>query len=296
MLLRLLSCRLTRVRVALRVAIEARSGDLTTTTDALLRPAGRLMTLTSAQPVFTPDETVRVELRTWKPDVWATCDLLWQGAWIWSQRVQTKQGRITLDLGLLDPARYDLQCSPHAIDPGEAWATLPLFVDTRAPMEVLSEAIEAGGHIHPSGTKFDGDSVTARTRDYLASHLRREVVKPHVLLSTRDHDLRLQREERKSTQRWLLGAMSFLVLIVLAFMADILIAHNLETRERMRAFALEGIDDGTFDPDADYLNLQGLAHRKSMLRTRGTLVVLVLFGTVTLNALGILAALYLSGG
>ena len=64
----------------------------------------------------------------------------------------------------------------------------------------------------------------------------------------------------------------------------------------MRAFAVEDLLEGSFDPDEDFLNLRELAHKKSMLRTRGMLLVFVLVGTLALNAAGILAALYLARG
>jgi len=122
------------------------------------------------------------------------------------------------------------------------------------------------------------------------------VVKPHVLASTRQSDLQLEKEERQERQGWLLLAMGIVALVVLLFVADILISHSLATRERMRAFAVEDLLDGTFDPDEDFLNLRELAHKKSMLRTRGMLLVFILVGTLTLNAAGILAALYLARG
>jgi hypothetical protein len=64
----------------------------------------------------------------------------------------------------------------------------------------------------------------------------------------------------------------------------------------MRAFAVDDLLEGDFDPDEDLLSLRELAHKKSMLRTRGTLLVFILLGTLFLNAAGILAALYLTRG
>ena len=115
-----------------------------------------------------------------------------------------------------------------------------------------------------------------------------------MLVSTRESDVRAQKETRDRNQGGLLLAMAALVLVVLLFIADLLIGHSLDTRDRMRAFAMESIEDGTFDPDHDFLNLQELAARKSMLKTRGMLLVFILLGTVALNAAGILAVLQLS--
>ncbi len=141
---------------------------------------------------------------------------------------------------------------------------------------------------------FDREAPTARALDFLAALLRSEVVKPHVLAATRQSDLQLEKETRHTTQGWLLLTMGIVALVVLLFVADILISHSLATRERMRAFAVEDLIEGTFDPDEDFLNLRELAHKKSMLRTRGMLLVFVLVGTIALNAAGILAALYLT--
>jgi hypothetical protein len=279
---------------SLRIEVVAEAGGETTRTDALLRPRGRLLMLEAEKPVFRPGEPVVVQLRSWKRAATVVCDLLWEGAWIWSRSVTTVEGQASIVLGVLGPSRYDLQCSPHPIDPGEAWASVPIWVDERPPLDVLARAIEAGGHIHPSGTSFTAKPVGARTLAYLSSHLRRLVEPPHVLVSTRESDLRAQKETRDRAQGWLLLAMAALVLVVLLFIADLLIGHSLDTRDRMRAFAMESMEDDTFDPDHDFLNLQELAARKSMLKTRGMLLAFILLGTVALNAAGILAVLQLS--
>jgi hypothetical protein len=279
---------------SLRIKVEASAGGETTRTDALLRPRGRLLILETEKPVFRPGEAIDVRLRSWKPVAPVVCDLLWEGAWIWSRPVTTAEGLATIALGTLEPSRYDLQCSPHAIDPGEAWASVPIWVDERPPLSVLAGAIEAGGHIHPSGAKFSTEPVGRRTLAYLASHLRSTVERPHVLVSTRESDLRAQKETRARAQFWLLLAMAAVVLIVLLFVADLLISHSLDTRDRMRAFAMDSLEDGTFDPDHDHLNLRELGQRQSMLKTRGMLLVFILLGTITLNAAGILAVLQLS--
>jgi hypothetical protein len=280
----------------LRIDIEVRVGDELTKTDELLRPRGRLLTLVTERPVTPVNERVRLTLKSWRPEVEATCDLLWQGAWVWSEQVTTKKGRATIDLGLLESGRYDLQCSPHSIDPGETWASVPIFVDDRPALEVLEQAIEEGGHVHPDSMGFDAKAPTERALDFLAALLRADVVKPHVLASTRQADLQLEKETRQTTQGWLLLAMAIVALVVLLFVADLLIGHSLATRERMRAFAVDDLLEGDFDPDEDLLSLRELAHKKSMLRTRGTLLVFILLGTLFLNAAGILAALYLTRG
>ncbi len=279
---------------SLRIAIEVRAGESLTKTDELIRPRGRLLTLDPDRPVTPAGEPARLTLRSWRPEIVATCDLLWQGAWIWSEQVKTKEGLAAINLGVLDPGRYDLQCSPHPIDPGETWASVPVFVDDRAPLEVLSSAIEEGGHVHPESMGFDPEAPSERSLDFLLALLRSEVVKPHVLISTRQSDLRAEKEERQGLQGWLLLAMGIVALVVILFVADILISHSLATRERMRAFAIEDLDDGPFGAGDDLLNLRELAHKRSMLRTRGMLLVFVLIGTLALNAAGILAALYLT--
>jgi hypothetical protein len=281
---------------SLRIAIEVQVGDEVTKTDELLRPRGRLLALNTHRPVTPLHENVRLTLESWRPEVEATCDLLWQGAWVWSEQIATKKGVAEIDLGRLEAGRYDLQCSPHPIDPGETWASVPIFVDDRPALAVLEQAIEEGGHVHPDSMRFDPKAPTTRALDFLSALLRADVVKPHVLASTRQADLQVEKETRQTTQGWLLLAMGVVALIVLLFVADMLISHSLETRERMRAFAVEDLLEGTFDPDEDFLNLRELAHKKSMLRTRGMLLVFVLVGTLALNAAGILAALYLARG
>ena len=281
---------------SLRIAIEVRIGEEETKTDARLRPRGRLLTLNPDRPVTPLGESVRLTLRSWRPRVMATCDLLWQGAWVWSEQVETVKGEARIDLGPLEAGRYDLQCSPHPIDPGETWASVPVFVDDRPPLTVLEQAIEEGGHVHPKSMRFNPKEPSDRALDFLLALLRTEVVKPHVLASTRQSDLQLEKEERQGIQAWLLLAMGIVALVVLLFVADILISHSLATRERMRAFAVEDLLEGPFDPSEDLLNLQELAHKRSMLRTRGMLMIFVLVGTLALTAAGILAALYLARG
>jgi len=157
----------------------------------------------------------------------------------------------------------------------------------------LGEALQEEGVLHSSGSHFEAGEAAPLALAYLEAHLREDVVKPHVLLSTRKSDIEAQEERQGRRRAWLLGSMALLGLMVLIFIADLLLSHSLALRERMRVFALEDAEEELFDPELDHLSRQSLLYQTNMLRTRGVLLAVLLIGTLALNLIGILAALYL---
>lgn len=269
-----------------RLVVEVRQGEVATRTDALLRPRGRRMLLRSPSPVVPPGEPVRVELTTWEAEETVYCDLLESGAWIASRRVGTRRGAATIDLGPLAPGRYDLQCYAHDIDPGDAFATLPVIVEAGDPLEVALRVARGEGLVHRAAAVAPPGTVRALALRYWTAVLRADPRPPRVLVSTREADLAARTELHEAAKQRLLLAIGAIVLVVLLWVAETILKNILTTRDSLRRVATEMLHDGDL-VDVDDLTAASFSSRSALVKTRGVLLLVVVGGAIVCNVVGL---------
>lgn len=280
-----------RPSFSLDLAVEHDGESLQT--EKLLRPIGRQLMLRLDPPVVAPGEPARPVLRSWQPRTAAYCDLLDHEAWRDSFRVRTTEERERrLELEPLPPGPYRLQCYRHPLVPGSSWATLPLVVSEDPPLDaLLEEARERGARPEPALVAPKGTD-RALAASYWQAVLREPPTRPTVLLSTRGRDLARESAAHERKRNRLLLAMGGVMLLVFLWMGETLLRHIIRTRDRMRRQAIEAVREGA-DIDVDALGGMDPEQRAALLRTRGILFLVVVVGTLVLNALGLLGVLAL---
>ncbi|MGM0574421.1 MAG: hypothetical protein ACQEXJ_01630 [Myxococcota bacterium] len=290
----LLDLRLTANRPSFRLGVEVIEGERRTRTDRLLRPRGRKLKLHQEPAVTPPGEPVRPTLLTWEPDVQVFCDLLRGDAWIRSERVEAVHGSATIDLGALPEGLQRLQCYFHPLTPGESFATVPLPVSDRPPLEVLLDEVRERGLVHPNAAVAPEGTDDELAAAYWQAVLRESPQEPEVLLSSRAEDLAARAAAREQVKSRLLLAIGGVAVLVLLWAADSILKNALSTRDKMRAFAIEAEADGVdLDVEVEDLSVAGFQQRETLVKTRGVLLAIVLFGTIVANILAVLGLLYL---
>ena len=287
----LVELRIQADQPSFRLGVVVEAQGQVTRTDALLHPLGRRMLLHLDRGVVSPGERVAPRLVTWRDQLEVTCDLIAEEAWIWSGRLRSANGRATLDLGPLPTGRYDLQCSEHPLVPGESFATLPIVVDERSAHDVLVEMVRAEERAHPASLVPSAGARPDRAVRFWQSLLRRTVVAPVVLANSRGSALAERTRVHEKKKGRLLWAMACLFLVIMLWVADAILHHVLTNRERMGRFAAEVLIEAAGDSLDPAGLLDASRDRDALMRTRGTLLLVVVGGAVILNVLGVLALL-----
>ncbi|MCB9787585.1 MAG: hypothetical protein H6744_12965 [Deltaproteobacteria bacterium] len=271
-----------------RLAIDVRSGELHTETDALFRPYGRRMRLELWPPVVAPGDAVTAKLTTWEAEVRVFCDVLVDGAWVRSEQVTTAEGKARLDLGTLPVGLHQLQCYEHPLDPGESFATAPILVATGPELPALLAEVRARALVVDSSAVAPPGTDAALAAGYWQAVLRELPRPPQILSSTRETDLadRKARHDRRKAR--LLLSFAGVLLLVFLWVAEHIVKHTIDTRDRIRAFAIESEMEGD-DADVDALLPASSAQRHTLVRARGVLLAAVVLGAILANVLGLIA-------
>ncbi len=264
------------------------AGGVTTQTDALLRPRGRRLLLRAPAAVFTTDAPVVAQLESWESDARVYCDLIGAGAWIDSRMVQVAHGDAAIDLGMRPPGRYKLQCYPHDSGPGETFATLPVVVEDGDPLEISLRVAREEGIVHSAAAVAPPGSDRALALAYWQASLREGPSQPEVLLTTRAGDLESRTATHEARKQRLLLSISGVFLLVLLWVGEMIIRNVLVTRQSLRRYAAEMMEDGELF-DIDELATTAGQQRARLLRTRGLLVLVVVGGAIIANVVGLLA-------
>lgn len=260
-----------------------------TDTEALLRPYGRRMLLRMHPPVARPGSVPQATLLTWEDRAEVFCDLYAGDSWIWGERVQSEAGQATLVLPRLGEGSHHLQCYEHALEPGEAFATLPVLVSDGDPLEVVLDRARAQRLDAPAGIVAPPGTDAALALAWWQALLRDPPRSPHVLLTTRATDLADRETMHETSKTRLLTAMALVFLLVLLWLGDVILKHIIDTRDRMRAYTLDVLqdDDGQAVAALDEPLLDAtFQEREKLVRIRTLLLTVVLLGTIIANVVG----------
>jgi len=211
-----------------------------------------------------------VTLRTWKASTHAYCELVTGDVVVWADYVLTEKGEAKLHPPTLPAGRYDLQCYDHPASPGTAYASVPIIVSDKDPLESIIAEVKR--HKLPAGASVDppegADANLAM--GYWLSVLRRPLTPPQLVLDTREADIAEHEAERKTRQVRILSALGVVVLLFMLWVADGILKTVIATRERLREFD---------DRDAP--------SPSRLIRARGLLLILTLVGAIGATVLGL---------
>ncbi len=258
-----------------------------------LRPRGRRMLLRTKTPVFRPGDRLDATLRTWQASAEAHCDLLREGAVLWSGTVTSSKHEAQLRISVRCDGRCDLQCAGHPWDPGDEFATVPIIVTSDDTLSALTSLVRAENVLHPNSLELRPGVNVDLTARYLTTFLQREPVSPSLWISTRERDIGDRTTRVTSDKRQVLIAIGGVFVLIMLVVADVLIRNLSAQRARMRAFAEEALGEELPPPVASVLAADGA--QKSLERTRGVLLLIAMVGALVANLVGIVWLLALVG-
>jgi hypothetical protein len=270
-----------------RLGVTVRSGEDLTETDALFRVFGRRMRLDTTPVVAAPGQPAQATLTTWESDARVFCDVLVDGAWVRSQVLTAARGKARMDLSGLPPGLHRVQCYEHPLEPGDAFATAPLLIADGPPLDALLAEVRGRALVRDAVAVAGPGTDPALAAGYWQAMLREPPEAPRILASTREDDLAARQATHDRRKARLLLGFAGVMFIVLLWVAEHLVKHTLETRDRMRAFAIESELDGV-PAELDELMPASLSGRHSLVRARSVLLAVVVFGAILANILGLI--------
>lgn len=253
-----------------------------------MRPLGRQMLLSTENPVFRPGEPLKAHLKTWRPRAVVHCDLIEDGAVLWSGTVASGKTGTSVEPPTTCVGLCHLQCSGHPWEPGDEFASIPLVVTSDDTLTALTDLVRSRNLLHPNSLKIRPGADPQRTARYFLTFLQRSAFSPALWINTLETDRAARAEVATAGKQRVLIAIGVVFLLIILVVADILIRNTAAQRQRMRLFASETLGE---DIDDDL----ALAPDSRLDRTRGTLLLIAMAGALVANLVGIIWLLALVG-
>jgi hypothetical protein len=266
-------------------------------------PRGRRMLLRTKTPVFRPGDPIEATLMTWEAEAEKHCDLLQEGAVLWSGEVKSAKHEAKLSIDVACAGICHLQCAGHPWDPGDEFATVPIVVTAESTLTALTALVAAENILHPKSLEVPPGVNTERAARYFLTFLQQEPFSPALWLSTRDNDLAIRSAQVKGGKQQVLWAIVGVFILIVCVVADILMRNISAQRRRMREFAEETLGDIEAQSQASpadmalqtMLALDVAGTQSELEHTRGMLLVFAMAGALLANLVGIIWLLALVG-
>jgi len=262
-------------------------------TEEPLQPRGRRMLLRADKSVYRPGDTITTTLHTWETEAEVHCDLLQEGAVLWSSTVTSAAKKARLNIQVPCEGLCRLQCMGHPWDPGDEFSTIPIVVTSEATLPAITAHLRADNILHPNSLKIPPGVDTDRAARYFLTMLQGEPWTPELWLSTRNDDVASRDEKVATNKRNVLIAIAVVFLLIVLVVADVVLKNLTAQRRRMKAFAEETLGDDL--PAAMALTLDEDGDQERLLRTRGMLLLIAMVGALLANLVGIIWLLALVG-
>jgi len=283
----LMSFEVDAKRPSFRFKIKVEHGGAQSELEELLIPVGRQMLLRMDKAVFAPERPITAKLRTWRADAEVFCDLVQGDVLLWSHRGTSAAHGLTLKLGAWPEGRYSLQCSDHPWAMGEAYASAAVLVSEQDALSALLTELRDQQYLHPSGLVAPTGTKEHIASAYWQAILRNDPMEQTILMSTRESDIQSRDEAHESKKSFLLTAIALVFLLVLGWMVEVILKNIIDRRDRLRAYAAESFMDEV-NVDVDGFTAGDQAKRATIMKTRGILAVVVFFGAIIGNVVGII--------
>ena len=268
------------------IRVSVTDGLSTAQTWEPIRSIGRGIMLRQRERVNRIGLPFKIEIETREESLRVFCELRQGGVWRKGWITETRGHLGWLDIPGLAAGLYHAQCASHPLKSGNAVATLPVVVgDETAHVELRSLIREHKILLASSVPKLVGgrESDPLTQAFWIASLREGEIGSQRPILVSTEAAQKTRMNARRGSLNAVLLFVGVLMLLLLAWVTEIVARHMIRSRARYRALAMS---EDPASPDEAVLGAlgQGVGYQRS----RAWLLALVAIGILALNSVALM--------